>query len=551
MNEAKMILKMLDEGKITLEEAEALLEALGTDDPVSAGSAEGRLRVGETVPSSEKRTYLHHEDGDEYDKYDDDDDEDDDDDDDDEEEEIEELVDQIEEEIDHMEDQIDHLEDQLVDELDALRDEWDELEDVGGVDDNRREELRKKMDDAREQVESRRDQLREERKRIREQAREYKRQVRTHQGINEEIHAGMRELSRGLDEVRQNFQREGLPELRAAMRQLSEELNEGLSEGMNELRHGLNEGAKEVRRAFGGSGFRNLLNGIFSSISWSGNGISLEDEITGQFDPAAGPVEIDIRTSNGRIEVFGTDEAGYRLQLHYTIPADSEEEAQQLKGEMVSITQEANRLKVRTLEFRRGSVAATLYLPKSTEGNIKLHTSNGRITIEELRSKGCLQLETSNGRITLTGVRVKDLRANTSNGRVELRDVASDVMDVDTSNGSIFVEGICENVVCRTSNGAISAYPYVMDRGSLKLSTSNGRIKVVLKNMDMGLDVETTTTMGSITLDVPDLEYERKLEKHHRHDYKAHTKGFAEMEKQLRIQAVTSMGSIYVGQGNE
>lgn len=531
MNEAKMILKMFDEGKITLEEAEALLEALGTSTIANVAESiriEGHPVEGQTVSTSEKSRET---DADEEDD----------------EEEVEELVDQIEEEVDQLEDEIDNIEDELNDELDALQDEWDELEDAEGVNNTKGEELRMKMDEARARVESRREQLREEKKRIREQAREFKRQVRSRHGISEEIEEGMRELSRGLDEVRESFKKEGFSELRAAMRQLSEELNDGMSG----LRNGLNEGAREIRRTFGGGTFRNLLNGIFSSISWSGDGIPLDEEITGSFDPAAGPVEIDLRTHNGRIEIQGTNEEGYRLHLHYTIPADSVEEAEQLKSEMVSITQESNLLRVRSLEHRRGSVAAQLFLPKSTEGNITLNSSNGRISVEELRNQGRLLLKTSNGRITLNGVRGKELQADTSNGRVELRDVAADMMDVETSNGSIFVEGICENITCRTSNGAISAYPYVMDQGNLKLTTSNGRIKVVLKNLDMGVDIESSTTMGSITLDVPNLEFERRYEKHQRHDYKAHTAGYEGMAKQLRIQANTSMGSVYIGRTDE
>lgn len=532
MNEATMILKMFDEGKITLEEAEALLEVLGTDTTTTVNESfpTAARPVSEwKAPASEKRREP--SDDDDYTDSD----------------EIDELVDHIEETFDQMEDKINEIDDELDDELDSLQDEWEELEDTDGVDSTRKEELRAKMETARQRAEARREELRKERKRIREQEKEYKRQVRYHHGISEEIEAGMRELSRGLDEVRRNFEREAIPELRGAIRQLSEELNEGMSG----LRHGLNEGAREIRRTFGSNSFRNLFNGIFNSFNWSDTGIHIDEEIRGSFELTAGPVEIDLRTHNGKIEVYGTNEDEYRLELHYSIPAESEEEARRLKEEMITITQETNVLRVKTLEYRRGGVYLRFFLPKATEGNIKLQTSNGKIIAEELRSKGRLQIDTSNGGILLKSIRVKELKAETSNGRVELCDVASDRMDVETSNGGILVEGICENVNCRTSNGTISAYPYVMNKGKLKLSTSNGRIKVVLKNLDMGVDMEASTTMGSITLDIPQLEYERRYEKHNRSDFKAHTKGYAEMEKQLRIEATTSMGSIYIGQNNE
>lgn len=521
MNEAKMILKMFEEGKITLEEAEALLEALGTNSNAAA------LMVAEETKRTARRIARDHaEDAEDEDHA------------------VDEMIDKLEEEIDQMDEELENLDDEMDDEMDELDSRFDDLEDMESIDDAKRAEIKSRMEALRQKMNERRQRIKEERRLLREKAREYKRKYRVHHGsISEEIHAGLNDLHESLEEFHRNFEKDTLPEIRAAMSEIGGELNHGMSE----MRRGIRHGAKEVRRAFHGMGFRDLLSSIFSSIgSWPG--IIVEEDLTGSFDLSAGPVEVDFKTSNGSIQVVGTDEPDYKLHIKYRVPTDDEAEAQRLKNEMAEITQDSRLLRVRALEKGPGQVSLQLFVPRGLEANFTLQSSNGAVQVSELQNSGMMKVHSSNGAVSVTNIFAKDISARSSNGRVEVKNVKADMVDVHTSNGAIYIEGECSNIVSRTSNGTISAYPQITTNGSLKAHTSNGRIKVVLRDPDLGVDFDASTTCGSISLGLPELEYTKKIDKNLRKEYIAHTVDCNLKPKKLQIQATTSNGSIYIGQ---
>lgn len=521
MNEAKMILKMFEEGKITMEEAEALLEALG----MSAGATSTVFNMDQEEHAKSRERQVHPQTEDEFNEF----------------------VEAIEDQFEELDDQLGELDDVADDELDELTDHLDDLDDMENISDEKKEEIRSRAEAVRQKIEERRQKIKENRQEIRKKRKEYNKYYRTHNGIGDEIRSGIDELAQGVQDFRKKFEAEGMTEVRSTLREISDEINKG----MNELHKGLKQGVKDVKKAFQGNNFWDMLNGIVGSVSFGWPGIAIEDEISGMFDSSCERVEIEVKTSNGRIEVEGTDDPGYTLHLLYQVHADNEEEARKVKDDMVTITQEPGVLRVRSKEGRLGSVAVKLYIPKKLEANIKLLTSNGRIVIQNLQNKSLLELGSSNGRLDLANLRVKELHGRTSNGRIEIKNAASEVLDVVTSNGAIYIEGICEQVHAQTSNGTISVYPHIMSKGTLDLGTSNGRIKVVVADRNLGLDIDATSTMGSINLDIPGLEYQRKIEKHSRHEYKAHTHDLQTREKQLQIQASTSLGSIYMGYMNE
>lgn len=530
MNERMMILKMLDEGKITLEEADALLEALESSvDPKDAFKAQPK-ELESKGPASIRIPFNANS------------------------EDIEELVDRVEDEFDRMSDELDEMEDVLDEQIDELDDQLEEIDDLEGLDQTKRTEIEQKIEEARHQVEERRIKINEQRARLKEQEKEYIHKCQAESGISAELRHGLDELARGLREMRYSLEHEGVNEFRRAMRQASSELNsgmrelrDGLNEGARELRNGLQEGMREMRKAFKGKDLKNILGGIFGSFSFHWPGFTFEDEITGKFDLDKDSF-IDIKTSNGKIEVVGTEREDYQLILKYEIAAENEEEAKRIKSNMCQVTMEPNLLRVEPQEFRHGSVSVKLLVPVNLRGDFKLKSSNGMIGVYNLKNDRTVEMSSSNGRLEVENVRVVKVIGRTSNGRIEVKDVASEHLDLHSSNGSIFIDGICEEVVGRTSNGTITVYPRVTNSGNLKLGTSNGRVKVVVADPGVGVDIEAGTTMGSITLAFPELVYTRQVQQHARKDYQAHSADYDSAQKKLRIAATTSMGSIYIGQ---
>jgi len=107
----------------------------------------------------------------------------------------------------------------------------------------------------------------------------------------------------------------------------------------------------------------------------------------------------------------------------------------------------------------------------------------------------------------------------TSNGAVSLVGLDGPV-DVATSNGAITLEGLTSSVVARTSNGAITgnglgsaevdlvtsngriSLTFINPPSSVAVRSSNGALDVVLPPDAPPFAVETSTSNGSVTIDI-------------------------------------------------
>lgn len=516
MNERKMILKMLNEGKITLEEADALLEALELAEPdqdelFDAPTLEKPVLdegYKEVPPESETKQQAS----------------------------VDEV--NVDEHLHKLDDQIQELDAQIeaLDlEIEKVDDEFDFAEESADI--LTKQELKEKK----RLIKEKRQAIKRRRKEIKEQKKVLKKQDKA---ISFDFQEGIDEISRGFEELKKNFQGEGMTELKSTVKDIAGQINQGVKE----LSKGIGEGTKEVRKAFNGKDFKKMFGNLFKSIGF-GPTITLEEEFVGNLDSSKESV-VDLKTFNGRLEVIGTDESAYKLKLEYSIRAEDEAEANRMKAEMCTVTQQDRLLKVEVHQrgFFGSAVRVKLYIPKNTNANFKLKTSNGRIKVYGLKNHGLIDMTSSNGQIAISDLWAKEINCYTSNGRIELKDYAADRVDVHTSNGGIYLDGLCDQINGQTSNGTITVYPYVNGKGNLDLKTSNGRIKVIVRDQELGIDIDATTHMGSINLDLPDLVYQQKIEKTVKRKYQAQTKDYIGKEKRVQVLASTSNGSIYVGE---
>ena len=125
--------------------------------------------------------------------------------------------------------------------------------------------------------------------------------------------------------------------------------------------------------------------------------------------------EVDLETSNGRIELRGTTGAGSLRTSNGRIVLED------VVGDFVGATS-------------NGSITID-----SMEGSARIHTSNGRVDLREVI--GEVDVETSNGRISFSGDMTPGGRNRlvTSNGNVnvELSGTPSISLDASTRNGDV------------------------------------------------------------------------------------------------------------------
>lgn len=111
-----------------------------------------------------------------------------------------------------------------------------------------------------------------------------------------------------------------------------------------------------------------------------------------------------------------------------------------------------------------------------------------------------LDLDSDNG-----GVSVRDITADVvigaDNGRIDLESVTGNLR-IDSDNGRIVGRLLgAPTIVAATDNGRIDLESAVAPT-SVVVSSSNGRIRLVLPDVDEGYAVSTTTRNGGVTVDV-------------------------------------------------
>jgi len=284
--------------------------------------------------------------------------------------------------------------------------------------------------------------------------------------------------------------------------------------------------------------------------SWGTNRYKVEEERT-----LTGPVETDkllleVESRNGKINVGTWDKPEYKIDLLIKAWGYTEEEADKnLKALIVNFSEtEVEDLKKMSLSFdhpaRRVSysVCVDATLPRGVETALNLKTSNGSINLAEIEGSD-LDLHTSNGKILMENVTAERVDGKTSNGAVVLDRVDAPILKIRTNNGEIGGELRSRDAYLKTSNGKIQLSLPCNEGGNYELLTSHGTIDLgVSDDPDNGYDLDLTTSMGRISVDLPELEYLRSR-KHH---VAVKTRGFEEKGRKISVVAKTSMGRITV-----
>jgi len=219
-------------------------------------------------------------------------------------------------------------------------------------------------------------------------------------------------------------------------------------------------------------------------IIFSIGGGSFEEQETKTL-PAGGYSHLDLRNSNGNIEVEGTEGEDVIIVATKKVRARSEEEGRRRLGQLkVVVSEERPELRVYTdvSELRpkgNWSVNYEVRIPKHM--SLSVHTSNGNIKISDLQ--GPVQVQTSNG-------------------NVEVRRLAGPVV-AKSSNGNIGLYEVREGIEARTSNGNV--YGELLTFGKEKrtvLHSSNGNIELRVPE-DTSAKVVAGTKNGIVRCELP------------------------------------------------
>lgn len=281
-----------------------------------------------------------------------------------------------------------------------------------------------------------------------------------------------------------------------------------------------------------GENIGKLIARLFTGSYTGGSRFEFHEEMTGEF-PAEGEIQVNLSTSNGRINIDTWDEAGFRLDVRKTVNAATEEEGREIVKNGYEFKQDGLSITARSTEiasFSRGgySIGFTLTLPRDRKASLRLSSSNGRIGVN--------------------GVSGRRIKASTANGRLEVEDCSFLESEIDTANGRIEVQGRPGNLKASTANGRIGAR--LQGTGDWRLDSANGRIDVeIRKEPDTAYAVDVSAVMGKLEVsgmeDAEVLIDETKQRVGARR-YKARSKGFSDKASKATLSASTTVGRVTV-----
>lgn len=240
---------------------------------------------------------------------------------------------------------------------------------------------------------------------------------------------------------------------------------------------------------------------------------------------------LDVRGFNGRIEVrrWDGDHASFHAvkEVRAFTTGISKRRAQRI---IVDVERQGADVVVSARDMGKtwlmgsASVRFHVMLPEAWSGPLRLHTSNGNVTVEGHRGPlhvrtsngvvraedvhGAADLRTSNGRIEVAG-QTGELRVRTSNGRLELHGLDS-VVDAESSNGRINVSGVLRGSGrMRTSNGAMRLDLLLEEGAAYEARTSNGAVDLILTDPDVSLELRTSNSSIVLATEILATELER------------------------------------------
>lgn len=252
---------------------------------------------------------------------------------------------------------------------------------------------------------------------------------------------------------------------------------------------------------------------------------------------ADGPIELDLSTGPGRLEVRLVDEPGVHVEVRHDasganpfaegltslmnfigsrigpdVGAVGDPTATAVRETRIDLT--AGRLVVKTpkeMQLRNVAVAVSVQAPAGSHvtaragsgdivvtgaaGNLNVQTGSGRISTDQ--AAGDARVETGSGVVRL-GPMAGGLRAKTGSGDLEVTAVGAPSTVV-TGSGDVWLGTVTGDVLVRTGSGAVTIASAVS--GELELHTGSGAIRVAIRK-GCPAEVDLSTGSGQVRNDL-------------------------------------------------
>jgi hypothetical protein len=213
--------------------------------------------------------------------------------------------------------------------------------------------------------------------------------------------------------------------------------------------------------------------------------------------------KLEVRTSGGSIQVYGTDGNEVKVEMYvrrnstFLSPSDDDlstydVDINQSRG--VVRASAVRRSGVQNILSSRSNLSISFVVSIPNSFNIDISTSGGSIRVSDL--DGDLVAQTSGGSIRMANLNGK-INFRTSGGSITAEEIHG-AIDARTSGGSIRVTNASGKISMRTSGGSMT---FENIQGELEAHTSGGSIRANIAELSGDLSLKTSG--GSITARIP------------------------------------------------
>ncbi|MCQ2399422.1 MAG: DUF4097 domain-containing protein [Clostridia bacterium] len=218
--------------------------------------------------------------------------------------------------------------------------------------------------------------------------------------------------------------------------------------------------------------------------------------------------DISVSYSNADMELVTVDDGPMRIEYSVKTGRDGKtiSEFEIKKDGPKLIFKETTRWHLELFSITTGNPKVKVFLPKDRLYVLKLHSDNGKISMQSgvltaekvnfetndgkidtglgvIFCSGSVAIKSDNGAIDLGKIEAEALEVETDNGKITLGDVnVSGKVDVEGNNGSVTIGDLtAKEIVIEIDNGEIKCTDGEIDADVIKLKSDNGRIRIRMK----------------------------------------------------------------------
>jgi len=213
--------------------------------------------------------------------------------------------------------------------------------------------------------------------------------------------------------------------------------------------------------------------------------------------------ELSIDLTNGKLEVYPSEENGVRAECHVkAYRASSPEDAKEEFLNKFLLVEDGNKLRI-VSDMKMVQTNVVLYVPKKEYEAINGRLLNGTFKSSDM-TVNRLKVKTANGKIEVRSLTFNNADFETAHGSVQLQEVNGEKLEVETLNGRVYVDGNVKEVEAQSVNGHVVVTTKDPAARKIEARAMAGSVELYIPN-NVPISGEIASNFGKMDLQLGDI----------------------------------------------